>query len=291
MLSKKNHLRSVSSIQSTTSFQDQAFSFVMFKRTSCLFEKSLKVIVQIIDISGNILYNQEKTKAEVLQLINATISHEMRNPLNSILNQIFNLSLIFKRIEVVVSQQKALLENSAGLSSDEVIKKLNELNGSTLLFNEVNEGSLGLKILKSSSRLMKHQVDDILDFGRIKAGMFTVNLSLFNVKEIVDEIIEIQEYQAIQLGLKLIVDFQGFEEVGFEMKGDPCRLQQVLLNLLSNSLKFTIKGGIRVLLRPFYDHGSRNWMLQVAVRDSGTGIKDEDKPKLFKLFGTLSHSG
>jgi signal transduction histidine kinase len=64
----------------------------------------------------------------------------------------------------------------------------------------------------------------------------------------------------------------------------------VLLNLISNSLKFTLKGSINVICKPFTGLNGEDWFIRVIVTDTGAGIKEQDKPKLFQLFGTVSHS-
>jgi signal transduction histidine kinase len=72
---------------------------------------------------------------------------------------------------------------------------------------------------------------------------------------------------------------------------DPDRIQQVVLNILSNALKFTPSGYIHILCKLVFDESKNKYLLKVTVRDTGVGISKENQTKLFKLFGTMQHSG
>ena len=69
---------------------------------------------------------------------------------------------------------------------------------------------------------------------------------------------------------------------------DEMRIQQVILNLQSNALKFTDKGKIVIKVKTFVKDGSKH--LEISVIDTGIGIKEEDQNKLFKLFGYIQDS-
>ena len=146
-------------------------------------------------------------------------------------------------------------------------------------------------ILNSSSKLLKHLVSDILDFSRIKAKKFNTVLKKFNIKETIEEVVDIQKYQAERLGLKIKTKFHGFDLVNYLVQSDPDRIQQVLLNLLSNALKFTNEGSITIMCKPVFSPETAKWFARISVRDTGVGISPENQAKLFKLFGTLQHSG
>jgi signal transduction histidine kinase len=85
-------------------------------------------------------------------------------------------------------------------------------------------------------------------------------------------------------------DFTPFQiREGYKVYSDSNRLQQVILNLLSNALKFTDEyGTITISCGPFEKEGQK--YLQVSVEDTGTGISKEDQKKMFKLFGFLDSS-
>ena len=138
-------------------------------------------MLSFTDISQKILYDTSKAEGELLSLINSTISHEMRNPLNSIINQC-------KIIFAVCQNFKPLLQNNS-LSSTAgfVVQQLAEI------YEEVTKS---ITIMNSSSNLLLLNVEDILGYAQLKAGKFVKNVSKFNIKRAIDEIVSIQRYQA-----------------------------------------------------------------------------------------------
>ena len=138
-------------------------------------------MLSFTDISQKILYDTSKAEGELLSLINSTISHEMRNPLNSIINQC-------KIIFAVCQNFKAILQNNS-LSSTAgfVVQQLAEI------YEEVTKS---ITIMNSSSNLLLLNVEDILGYAQLKAGKFVKNVSKFNIKRAIDEIVSIQRYQA-----------------------------------------------------------------------------------------------
>jgi CheY-like chemotaxis protein len=85
----------------------------------------------------------------------------------------------------------------------------------------------------------------------------------------------------------VLTNFRNFEQFDFKVTTDRLRLQQVLTNLLSNSLKHAKKGAVTIKLTPFFDFDFNRWRLRVQVRDHGVGISQTDQLMLFKLFGNL----
>ena len=119
------------------------------------------------------------------------------------------------------------------------------------------------------------------------AGIFTINTSDFYVKELIDEVFDIY-YQ--QWGLKNIDLLVNFDESlnEYMIKSDKSRLKQILMNLLSNSYKFTFSGSISISVQP--DLVENEEVIKFWVTDTGIGIKEENQPKLFKLFGMVKNN-
>lgn len=105
--------------------------------------------------------------------------------------------------------------------------------------------------------MLKHLVSDILDFQRIKARKFVKVFKKFNIKEVVRDVVKIQQYQADRLGLKIKVKFANLNFLNYEVHSDPDRIQQVILNLLSNAIKFTVEGEVLILAKLIYEDETR----------------------------------
>ena len=119
-------------------------------------------------------------------------------------------------------------------------------------------------------------VNDILDFSKIEAGMLTLEEADFDPREVLDEAIQLVAGSVRQKGLELSVG--AAPSVPDHVHGDAGRLRQVLLNVLSNAVKFTDKGGISVSME---HDGSK---IRYEIKDSGIGISQENQANLFKPF-------
>lgn len=138
-----------------------------------------------------------------------------------------------------------------------------------------------LHIVESSSDILLTLINDILDFSKIEAGQVELEHIDFNLKNAIKDIINLMEFRAKEKKLSLSLKFD--TDIPEVVKGDPVRLRQILLNLISNGLKFTEKGGVEIRVKSITkDKGFYN--LFFMVKDTGIGIKPEVRQKLFKSF-------
>lgn len=131
--------------------------------------------------------------------------------------------------------------------------------------------------------MMIFLVQDLLDYAQIKAGKFRKNITQFNIKNMVEEVMCIQRNQANQKQLKFEAYFENIPQDLIIC--DKQRIMQVLLGLQSNAMKFTKQGHIFIkisILDSSY--------LRIRIEDTGIGIASKDKGKLFKLFGFIQDS-
>ena len=129
-------------------------------------------------------------------------------------------------------------------------------------------------VIRNAKRL-EVLTNDLLDLQRIESGRLELEKTVFDLEELVKQVVEEQEPLFESRGQKVLVE----AEAGLEVSGDPLRVSQVLVNLLSNASKYSPEGGrIRVRVA---DGGGE---VLVSVEDEGVGIKPEDMPKLFKPF-------
>jgi signal transduction histidine kinase/DNA-binding NarL/FixJ family response regulator len=135
-------------------------------------------------------------------------------------------------------------------------------------------------IYKSASHL-KNIINDTLDFSKIQANKIifeTVNFSPF---ELFEEVLSLQIYEATQKGISMYFNWQG--ERSGALVGDPLHLKQILINLISNAIKFTEKGEVAVIVK-----GSKtdqqSLELEIQISDTGIGIPENDLHVIFDEF-------
>ena len=141
-----------------------------------------------------------------------------------------------------------------------------------------------MDLAKSCADSLLFLVNDVLDYSKIEAGKLEIEDTTFSISEMLHFVSDIILPRALDQGLELFI-VNGFPENTL-FDGDPSRIRQVLLNLLSNSLKFTDKGSITVEVEPL-QQGKGNQLIKFVVKDTGEGIASEDHDKLFEKFVTL----
>lgn len=124
-------------------------------------------------------------------------------------------------------------------------------------------------------------LNDILDFSKIEAGKLSLEAIDFDLRQTVENVVELLAERAKSKGIKLLWSVD--PEMPASLRGDPNRLRQVLLNLMSNAIKFTEHGEVAL---EFSSRGGTGEMsdLHCAVRDSGIGLSEESRQKLFQPF-------
>jgi signal transduction histidine kinase/ActR/RegA family two-component response regulator len=144
-----------------------------------------------------------------------------------------------------------------------------------------------LKKIQSSAALLLGIINDILDFSRIEAGKLTIEKYPFNLHEMVENIRELILPRITEKNLELFV--LRAPSVPEYATGDGLRLSQVLLNLLGNSSKFTLKGSVSLSLSAT-GLPSGKLRLNCTVEDTGIGMSEEQQGALFKPFSQADAS-
>ncbi len=124
-------------------------------------------------------------------------------------------------------------------------------------------------------------VSDILDFSRIEAGRLVFESIAFELGEVVSKAVDMLEPTASGKGLELCTDIGA--GVPRRLVGDPLRLGQVLQNLIGNAIKFTAQGEVSVRVR-LDSHDGGGVRLRFEVTDTGVGLSDEERSRLFEPF-------
>ncbi|MES9991516.1 MAG: AAA family ATPase [Candidatus Thiodiazotropha sp.] len=173
--------------------------------------------------------------------------------------------------------------------SHELRTPLNAILGfSQLLHNDSALNSSqrdNLQIINNSGKHLLKLINDVLEIAKIEAGKLQLVIATFDLHELVHEVVEMMRLRAQQKGLQLILD----QTLDFPhyVSGDEARMRQILVNLVSNAVKFTEKGEVTVRL------GTLETVhhLLIEVEDTGPGISEADQKNLFKPFVQLSTGG
>ena len=144
-----------------------------------------------------------------------------------------------------------------------------------------------LEMAKTSAEALLAVLDDILDFSKIEAGKLEMESIDFNLREAVDLVVKTLAVRASEKDLELQVRVD--PGVPVRVAGDPGRLRQVLLNLISNAIKFTERGGVTVAVGCESDRCEGAW-LSFRVSDTGLGIPPEKQAAIFSAFSQADNS-
>jgi signal transduction histidine kinase len=182
----------------------------------------------------------------------STVSHELRTPLTSVLGF---AKIIRRRLEERIFPLVPEDDPKIQQTKRQVIDNLD--------------------VVVSEGQRLTLLIDDVLDLAKIEAGKFTWNMAYLPVAEVIERAAAATSSLFDAKKLKLV---KNIEPILPAVYGDRDRLIQVVINLISNAVKFTDAGSITCAA------GLHNGEIVVSVIDSGIGIKPEDQPKVFEKF-------
>ncbi len=190
----------------------------------------------------------------------------------------------------------AAAENIARTKSEFLANMSHEirtpLNGILTMAEIMEHGALSedqrerLLVVRQSGQDLLRLLSDILDFSKIEAGKLELEDIAFDVEHLLTSTLASFRPLAEQKGLELSLDVapsaQGWR------RGDPARVRQIAANFISNAIKFTVSGDVKVRLIGLGEQGEDG--LQIAVSDSGIGIPEEKMGRLFQKFSQVDAS-
>ena len=215
-----------------------------------------------------------------------------------------DITLMKENEQLLVEQkQKAQTANEAknhflANVSHEVRTPLNGIVGLLDVLTEddslTKQQHFYLNTIRNSSHDLMTILNDILDVSKIEAGTFTLHNQPFKLYEPCQKAVELLKNQAQQKGVEIVVEHQQSDDIC--VVGDQGRLQQIILNILSNAIKFTTEGVITVTTS-HTRHSANKVEFEVSIKDTGIGIAHEQIPRLMTPFTQLNtgasraHSG
>ncbi len=184
------------------------------------------------------LNEQLKSADQYKSIFLASMSHELRTPLNSI-----------------IGYTGILLMGMTGQLNDEQIKQLNKI--------------------KNNSKHLLSLINDILDISKIEADKVELQIEDFNLRDLINQIVEIIYPKAVEKNLELTASVKD----DLIISSDVRRIKQVIINLVTNAVNYSETGKIDIKAEKLSDKNFR-----VSVKDTGIGISEEDMQRLFQPF-------
>ena len=135
--------------------------------------------------------------------------------------------------------------------------------------------------IRNASKTLLSLINDILDFSKVESGKMEIIDSNYQVSSMLNDLVNMIQSRASDKSLELILDID--EQLPCELYGDEVRLRQIITNLLTNAVKYTKEGSVTLKIRVTKLENSIG-RLDVAVIDTGIGIRKEDQGKLFDSF-------
>ncbi|WP_193708460.1 ATP-binding protein [Alkalibaculum sporogenes] len=221
------------------------FIKVMFQPMYDVNKDVYQIVIISIDLTEQIVAKNELEKALITQdEIFANISHELKTPLN------------------VIFTANQLTEYN--------------LKNSSLEDHEKSEMHRNINLIKQNCYRFMKLINNIVDLSKLDSGFFKINLSNENIVEVIENIVESVVEYTNEKGLQILFDTDIEEKI---LACDPNKLERILLNLISNAIKFSNPGS--EIFVGIIDKGQS---VEISVKDTGVGIDEKHLSTIFERF-------
>lgn len=144
-----------------------------------------------------------------------------------------------------------------------------------------------LKVMTTSGENLIQIINDILDYSKIEAGQIEIESIQFDIRKLADTIFHLLNFKAVEKGIKFSIDID--EAIPDNLIGDSFRLNQILMNLANNAVKFTHQGSVTISIKCI-EKTQYDVRLFFSIKDTGIGISNDAQKNLFREFSQSNSS-